>query len=174
MRRAIHRALKDLWNGVSPVSCTIPRNQLIRLSGGDGHMGDNPGDASRGNAEALDNEMPVLEISVDDDDDAADDRPMPLLEVGVPSDESETLFERSKTEATRRLDVRTNNDLEGYHNRLNGKAGSGVGFYRLVPHLRQESEMKSLVSLWDKYEARECTTSEFLAKVGQAYGVVLD
>ncbi|KAH3832286.1 hypothetical protein DPMN_105567 [Dreissena polymorpha] len=44
-------------------------------------------------AEALDNEMPVLEISatvpqVDDDDDAGDDRPMPLLEVSVPSDES--------------------------------------------------------------------------------------
>ena len=31
------------WNGVSPVSCTIPRNQLTHLSGGDGHMGDNPG-----------------------------------------------------------------------------------------------------------------------------------
>ncbi|KAH3783786.1 hypothetical protein DPMN_161736 [Dreissena polymorpha] len=46
MIRAIHRALKDpghLWKGVSPVSCTIPRNQLTRLSGGDGHMGDNPG-----------------------------------------------------------------------------------------------------------------------------------
>ncbi|KAH3846836.1 hypothetical protein DPMN_089143 [Dreissena polymorpha] len=28
---------------MSPVSCTIPRNQLTRLSGGDGHMGDNPG-----------------------------------------------------------------------------------------------------------------------------------
>ncbi|XP_052269926.1 uncharacterized protein LOC127871225 [Dreissena polymorpha] len=44
-------------------------------------------------AEALDNEMPVLEISatvpqVDDDDDAGDDRPMPLLEVSVPSHES--------------------------------------------------------------------------------------
>ncbi|KAH3890417.1 uncharacterized protein LOC127867235 [Dreissena polymorpha] len=130
----------------------------------------------------------------------------------------ETLFERATTDATRRLvdyisrqwvhggsfepsdwsvfrqDVRTNNDLEGYHNRLNGKAGSGVGFYRLVPHLRQESEMvrllvggsnlhritttrsakvqKFLVSLWDKYEAREF--SEFLAKGGQAYGVMLD
>ncbi|KAH3818585.1 hypothetical protein DPMN_120307 [Dreissena polymorpha] len=44
-------------------------------------------------AEALDNEMPVLEISAtvpqfDDDDDAGDDRPMPLLEVSVPCDES--------------------------------------------------------------------------------------
>ncbi|KAH3847736.1 hypothetical protein DPMN_090067 [Dreissena polymorpha] len=27
------------------------------------------------------------------------------------------------------------------------------------------------VSLWDK--SKECTTSEFLAKVGQVYGVVL-
>ena len=39
---------------------------------------------------------------------------------------------------------------------------------------RSAKVQKSLVSLWNKYEARECTTSEFLAKVGQAYGVVLD
>ncbi|KAH3890597.1 hypothetical protein DPMN_014682 [Dreissena polymorpha] len=39
----LHIRLGHLWNGVSPVSCTIPRNQLTRLSGGDGHMGDNPG-----------------------------------------------------------------------------------------------------------------------------------
>ncbi|KAH3721374.1 hypothetical protein DPMN_064297 [Dreissena polymorpha] len=74
----------------------------------------------------------------------------------------------------------------GYHNRLNSKAGSGVGFYRQVPHLRQESEIvrmlvegsdlhritttrsakvqKTLVSLWDMYEAKQCTSSEFLAR----------
>ncbi|KAH3802335.1 hypothetical protein DPMN_156010 [Dreissena polymorpha] len=39
----LNRGAGHLWNGVSPVSCTIPRNQLTRLSGGDGHMGDNPG-----------------------------------------------------------------------------------------------------------------------------------
>ncbi|KAH3800040.1 hypothetical protein DPMN_153665 [Dreissena polymorpha] len=39
---------------------------------------------------------------------------------------------------------------------------------------RSAKVQNSLVSLWDMYEATECTTSEFLAKVGQAYGVVLD
>ncbi|XP_052237866.1 uncharacterized protein LOC127849186 [Dreissena polymorpha] len=58
-------------------------------------------------AEAMDNEMPVLEITATvpqvDDDDAGDDHPIPLLEESVPSDESETLFEGSTTDATRRL-----------------------------------------------------------------------
>ncbi|KAH3887388.1 hypothetical protein DPMN_011405 [Dreissena polymorpha] len=38
---------------------------------------------------------------------------------------------------------------------------------------RPAKVQKSLVSLWDKYEYKECTTSEFLAKVGQLYGFVL-
>ncbi|KAH3860962.1 hypothetical protein DPMN_023886 [Dreissena polymorpha] len=38
---------------------------------------------------------------------------------------------------------------------------------------RSAKVQKSLVSLWDKYESKECTTSEFLAKVGHVYGVGL-
>ncbi|KAH3736033.1 hypothetical protein DPMN_042593 [Dreissena polymorpha] len=38
---------------------------------------------------------------------------------------------------------------------------------------RYANVQKSLVSLRDKYESKECTTSAFLAKVGQVYGVVL-
>ncbi|KAH3897134.1 hypothetical protein DPMN_021319 [Dreissena polymorpha] len=38
---------------------------------------------------------------------------------------------------------------------------------------RSAKVQTSLVSLWNKYESKECTTSEFLAKVGQVYGIVL-
>lgn len=39
-----------------------------------------------------------------------------------------------------RHDVRTNNDTEGWHHRLNMKAGGiGLLFYRLVPVLRNEA-----------------------------------
>ncbi|KAH3734157.1 hypothetical protein DPMN_040597 [Dreissena polymorpha] len=38
---------------------------------------------------------------------------------------------------------------------------------------RSAKVQKSLVSLWDKYESKECTTSEFLTKVGHVYGVGL-
>jgi hypothetical protein len=85
--------------------------------------------------------------------------------------------------------------ISGYHNRLNAKAGVGLGFYRLVPHLRQEAEIakllveggdlrrattsrsgkvnKALATLWKRYEDGEVQTSEFLASVGNIYGVSL-
>ncbi|KAH3837617.1 hypothetical protein DPMN_111014 [Dreissena polymorpha] len=39
---------------------------------------------------------------------------------------------------------------------------------------RSAKVQKSLVTLWDKYEAKQCTTSEFLAKVGHVNGVVVE
>ncbi|XP_069102221.1 uncharacterized protein [Argopecten irradians] len=87
-----------------------------------------------------------------------------------------------------RQPVRTNNDVEGWHHRLNGKAGrANLPFYMLVPLLLKEATLvtiqQRLVSknalqrhqrvafrriqgrvhtMWDQYDHDELTTSQFL------------
>eukprot|EP00058_Branchiostoma_floridae_P023891 XP_002609381.1 hypothetical protein BRAFLDRAFT_86472 [Branchiostoma floridae] len=93
--------------------------------------------------------------------------------------------------------VRTNNDTEGYHTRLNRKAQHSLPFYMLVGLLHTESQYVSLqaklVSMnrlarykrkpyrvlesklyeqWDKYHNKELTTSSFLRTVSRLYGPV--
>ncbi|XP_069102162.1 uncharacterized protein [Argopecten irradians] len=94
-----------------------------------------------------------------------------------------------------RQPVRTNNDVEGWHHRLNGKAGrANLPFYMLVPLLLKEATLvtiqQRLVSenalqrhqrvafrriqgrvhtMWDQYDHDELTTSQFLKKIGDVY-----
>ncbi|XP_060604396.1 uncharacterized protein LOC132757205 [Ruditapes philippinarum] len=94
-----------------------------------------------------------------------------------------------------RQSVRTNNDVEGYHRRINGKAGRGnVQMYVLIPLLYAESELVSiqaqqvsehlltryrrpkyrklhekLEKLWEAYDTRELITSDFLTEVAKVY-----
>ncbi|KAL3872323.1 hypothetical protein ACJMK2_040254 [Sinanodonta woodiana] len=66
-----------------------------------------------------------------------------------------------------RQKVRTNNDVEGWHHRLNSRAlHMGLSFYQLVPLLRREADQrrcfrfeKSLNALWDQYMQHETKTS---------------
>ncbi|XP_033741960.1 uncharacterized protein LOC117328536 [Pecten maximus] len=92
--------------------------------------------------------------------------------------------------------VRTNNDLEGWHRRLNLKANdSKPPMYVLIRilqkeasllplHIQMVSEAKlmrrhreetkttqaQLFSLWDQWEKDELTASQFLKLVGKSYG----
>ncbi len=92
--------------------------------------------------------------------------------------------------------IRTNNDVEGYHNRLNRRAKKGnLSFYLLVTLLYHESrdiplqcklvkekklrrqQRKSakqtqgrLMQLWEDYGAHRLTTSELLSRCGKIYG----
>lgn len=92
-----------------------------------------------------------------------------------------------------RLAVRTNNDVEGWHRRMIGKAGKAkLQFYVLVPLLLKEASQLSIImrlvdeqqltryqrvtsrrihgtlhELWAEYEERTITTSLFLRRVGQ-------
>ncbi|XP_052796013.1 uncharacterized protein LOC128228633 [Mya arenaria] len=91
-----------------------------------------------------------------------------------------------------RQTIRTNNDVEGWHNRLNQKAGgSGLGFYRLVPVLRREAELvqmsvesenlerrgnvrclrqdNTIRTLADDYLNGDMRTSEYLGRIGDVY-----
>ncbi|XP_069142293.1 uncharacterized protein [Argopecten irradians] len=91
--------------------------------------------------------------------------------------------------------VRTNNDVEGWHHRLNGKAGrANLPFYMMVPLLLQEASLVTIqmrlvsqnalqrhqrttyrriqgkiTELWDDYDADRISTSAFLRRVGHIY-----
>ncbi|XP_056000778.1 uncharacterized protein LOC130048270 [Ostrea edulis] len=91
------------------------------------------------------------------------------------------------------LTVRTNNDVEGWHRRMIGRAGKAkLQFYVLVPLLMKEANQLSIImrlvdeqqltryqrttyrrihgalfELWSEYEENTITTSLFLRKVGQ-------
>ena len=92
--------------------------------------------------------------------------------------------------------IRTNNDVEGWHHRLNNRAGHrGLSFYKLVPVLRREAELARLqvrlvgdgqggrdarptyrrldamiTKLWDQYTAGEITTARLLRGCSRLYG----
>ncbi|XP_052260568.1 uncharacterized protein LOC127864714 [Dreissena polymorpha] len=94
------------------------------------------------------------------------------------------------------LHVRTNNDVEGFHTRLNGVSGGrSLTFYKLVPALRKqalEAELdidqlvdnsvgrrqrnqyrecdRKIFDAWRKYEAKEISTSGLLRLVSRLYG----
>ncbi|XP_052809495.1 uncharacterized protein LOC128237959 [Mya arenaria] len=93
--------------------------------------------------------------------------------------------------------IRTNNDVEGWHRRINTKAGrANLGFYVLVPLLRDESETvdlqirlvsehlltriqrKKFASIhgrlfdaWDRYEEDELTTTQLLRRISNIAGL---
>ena len=93
-------------------------------------------------------------------------------------------------------EVRTNNDVEGYHNRLNQKAGkANLSFYTLIPLIRSECDLVtlqlSLVQdcllsrrhrkeyselqnrlevLWEEYAIKSISTSELLRQCSKIYG----
>ena len=92
--------------------------------------------------------------------------------------------------------VQTNNDVEGYHRRINGNASSShIPFYVLVQLLYRESQhvklqvrlvkdgklaryqrrvyrqlQGRLFSLWDKYERHDITTTHLLSTAARIYG----
>ncbi|XP_060569664.1 uncharacterized protein LOC132728071 [Ruditapes philippinarum] len=94
------------------------------------------------------------------------------------------------------LTIRTNNDCEGWHNKLNRKAGGlSLSFYRLVPVLQCEAEEVSyelrhlrdgistrrvrpaarkigekIRELWKNYSAGNIQTSELLEGCASVYG----
>ena len=91
--------------------------------------------------------------------------------------------------------VRTNNDCEGWHNKINRRAPvTGVNFYKLVPLLRHEARVVPLecellsqgfnsrrvhplqntihdllFNAWESYNDREDTTTELLNACAQLY-----
>ena len=93
--------------------------------------------------------------------------------------------------------VRTNNDVEGWHRRINEKArNQSHQFYKLVPLLHQESQLVTLqlrlvkegklrryqrkrttttegklFKLWELYESGEISTSSLLRKCSKLLGV---
>lgn len=93
--------------------------------------------------------------------------------------------------------IRTNNDVEGWHHRINNRAGkSDLGFYVLVPLLKREAAVvdlqirlisdnlltrhhrKKYASLhgrlfasWDRYEDDEITTAQLLREVSNIAGL---
>ena len=95
----------------------------------------------------------------------------------------------------KRQEVWTNNDVEGYHNRLNQKVGkANFTFHTLVPLLRSESNLVTLQFalvqenlltrrhrkeysdlqnrlevLWEEYAIKLVSTSEFLKRCGKIY-----
>jgi len=92
--------------------------------------------------------------------------------------------------------IRTNNDVEGWHRRLNCRAAkASLAFYVLVPLLHQEASLLSvqqqlvsedklkryqrttyrriqgrIFSLWEQYQQDDITTSKLLRECGQIYG----
>ena len=94
--------------------------------------------------------------------------------------------------------IRTNNDCEGWHRRLNGRAVNGkLPFYVLVPLLHEEartvqlqqkllsdSKLKrcqrkkyrtvqaKLFNVWEAYENGEKSTSSLLRTISRIYGPV--
>lgn len=95
-----------------------------------------------------------------------------------------------------RQSIRTNNDVEGWHRRLNDKSPNGqLPFYILVPLLHQEASLlplqRKLVSegklcrrqrktgqqqrifrLWDKYEDKQLRSRRFLFLCGKVIGPI--
>ncbi|CAG2198539.1 unnamed protein product [Mytilus edulis] len=95
------------------------------------------------------------------------------------------------------LSIRTNNDVEGWHRRFNGKAnGKKLHFYKIVPALIKEAKTVSrqvrlvdeqslarwqrtkyqrsqgrLSTLWEQLTAGTITTSFFLRAVGHMYDI---
>ncbi|XP_053401377.1 uncharacterized protein LOC128557641 [Mercenaria mercenaria] len=106
------------------------------------------------------------------------------------------LFQYVWDQCVYRQPVCTNNDCEGWHLRLNQKAGcSTLPFYVLVPLLHQEGKLVSITvalvsqlavirnrgqvyvsmdnrtgELWDKYDDHDIVCEDFLARVGEIYG----
>ncbi|XP_048755039.2 uncharacterized protein LOC125666009 [Ostrea edulis] len=93
--------------------------------------------------------------------------------------------------------IRTNNDVEGWHNRLNTMARhGGVPFYKLVPQLRQEADIvdvtvrsgdlereinrrytsleKRIQKAWDEYMTDSWSTSHFLRAISMCYSPSVD
>ncbi|XP_052268633.1 uncharacterized protein LOC127870010 [Dreissena polymorpha] len=96
-----------------------------------------------------------------------------------------------------RQTVRTNNDVEGWHRRINGRAGRpDLGFYVLVPLLRREAETADLTirlvsehaltrvhrkifkevhgrhfEIWEKYEDDDMTTTQLLRACSHIIGL---
>ena len=94
--------------------------------------------------------------------------------------------------------VRTNNDLEGWHHRLNRNAGWGqLQFYLLVELLHQESEYVAIQrrliqngelqrverkeyrqinariqGVWDEFTNSDITAKQLLRRCGRIYGPV--
>ena len=92
--------------------------------------------------------------------------------------------------------VRTNNDVEGWHHRLNSRAGRGqIQFYMLLRLLHQESEYvevqttlvrgnqcsriqrkeyrrvnEAINKLWDEFNQGAITSCQLLARVAKIYG----
>ncbi|XP_053398907.1 uncharacterized protein LOC128556928 [Mercenaria mercenaria] len=95
-----------------------------------------------------------------------------------------------------RYRIRTNNDVEGWHNRLNSDCGyRSLSFYRMVPALRKQAldteididELldhgvgrqqrrqtrhceKEISELWDQYEKKELSATKFLQGISHVYG----
>ncbi|XP_052285910.1 uncharacterized protein LOC127881816 isoform X2 [Dreissena polymorpha] len=96
-----------------------------------------------------------------------------------------------------RQTVRTNNDVEGWHRRINGRAGRpDLGFYVLVPLLCREAETVDLTirlvsehaltwvhrkifkevhgrlfKIWEKYEDDDMTTTQLLRACNHIIGL---
>ncbi len=94
--------------------------------------------------------------------------------------------------------TRTNNDCEGWHRRLNGRAGRGqIQLYLLVPLLHVEARQVTLqlkllsdnklkrrqrkryrdlqgklFALWDKLQTEELSDNSFLTACSKLYGPV--
>ncbi|XP_048727495.2 uncharacterized protein LOC125645738 [Ostrea edulis] len=94
-----------------------------------------------------------------------------------------------------RVPVRTNNDVESWHHRINGKTGHrGCGFYVLCPLLLQEARLvesrvhsdnicrnvrkssttvqKKLDAAWEKYDVGDVSAGHFLRICGAVYAPV--
>ena len=95
--------------------------------------------------------------------------------------------------------VRTNNDVEGWHRRLNKRAvGGQVPLYVLVPLLHREAKLVSiqmklvsegklsryhrrqyrtqqarLFNMWESFTDNEITTAQLLSKCASVYGPTL-
>ena len=95
--------------------------------------------------------------------------------------------------------VRTNNDVEGWHHRVNHRGnGTAPPFYRLVPLLFTEAQLVPIISrficekklkryqrkryrgmqgeifeLWAKYAANDISTSQLLKSCGNVYAPTL-
>lgn len=97
------------------------------------------------------------------------------------------------------MSVRTNNDVEGWHRRLNSRGQAGVHLYKLIEMLHteaslvpvhvklvQENKLKRyqkkhfknmqghLFSLWDKYINKEIKTSQLLTACSQLSAPCID